>query len=72
MTPEEKALELLDKFKNDNYDWIAQGSNVTAKKYAIIAVNEIIDILSMPNIPKYYPSVTNEYWQQVKTEINKI
>ena len=75
MIPEQKAIELVEKFKIDNYDWIAQGSNVTAKKYALIAVDEIIN--NMPygfysGLRPAYNISDLEYWQQVKTEIEKL
>jgi hypothetical protein len=71
MTPKEKANELVDKF--DNFDVLGEDHNgFTAQQCALIAVHEIRNILSMPNIPKYYPIVTDEYWEQVKQEIEKL
>ena len=71
MTPKEKANELVDKF--DNFDVLGEDHNgFTAQQCALIAVDEIRNILSMPNIPKYYPIVTDEYWEQVKQEIEKL
>jgi hypothetical protein len=74
MTPKEKALQLIDKF--ENYSFIDIDKRISsfnsAKQCALIAVDEIRNILSMPNIPKYYPIVTDEYWEQVKQEIEKL
>jgi hypothetical protein len=70
MTAKEKADTLYWKY----YQLVADGSHPEekAKECALNSVNEILNILSMPNIPKYYPIVTNEYWQQVKQEIEKL
>lgn len=38
MTPKEKALELIEKFKKNDYDWIAQGNDYCVKQHALIAV----------------------------------
>jgi hypothetical protein len=66
MTPKEKAKELVDKYCN------MESHCDDAKECALIAVDEMINILSMPNIPKYYPIVNDEYWQEVKTEIENL
>ena len=42
MTPKEKALELIDKFKNNDYDWIAQGNLYCVKQHVLITVDEIL------------------------------
>ena len=64
MNAKEKALELVNKFhqhakgQTDEVRWIH------AKKCAIIAVDEILNIVS---------TVKSElFWQQVKTEIEKL
>jgi hypothetical protein len=71
MTPKEKAIELFNKMDmiiyTDQDNWKSQ-----CIRCALIAVDEIRNILSMPNIPKYYPIVTDEYWEQVKQEIEKL
>jgi hypothetical protein len=74
MKPKEKAEELIDKFENYSFMDIDKkiSSFNSAKQCALIAVDEIRNILSMPNIPKYYPIVTDEYWEQVKQEIEKL
>jgi hypothetical protein len=74
MTPREKALQLIDAFDEYAESRISDNGRGFDKKYcskqcALIVVDEIRNILSMPNIPKYYPIVTDEYWEQVKKEI---
>jgi hypothetical protein len=73
MTPKEKANELVDKYVSLTDGWVYGISSWEyKKKCALVAVDEIRNILSMPNIPKYYPIVTDEYWEQVKQEIEKL
>ena len=67
MTVKEKAKELLDKMCMPEN--IYQG-NELAKQCAIIAVDEIIE---QNNIwIKQIGKGTNNYWEQVKTEINNL
>jgi hypothetical protein len=82
MTPKEKAEALVLKFTNlVNYDFVSdlQWHDPTnsdrnrrvkkdAKKCALIAVQEILEILwhTHKNASEY------EYWQEVKKEIEKI
>ena len=82
MTPQEKARELVEDFmsvrmeiktKMDSIPTVISDypSPDTAKKCALIAVNEIISIAYW----EYMDSGTKEerqYWQQVKTEIEKL
>jgi len=62
MTPKEKALELVNRYKS-----ITSGKTLfvytteSAKQCALIAVDEILKL--RVNIP---------YWQEVKTEIEKL
>jgi hypothetical protein len=42
MTPKEKALELIEKFKINDYDWIAQGNLYCVKQHVLITVDEIL------------------------------
>ena len=67
MTPKEKAKDLVDKFSNemliDNYE---------AKRCALIAVDEMILVLSFTetNISlNYYAIFLQKYLEQVKEEI---
>jgi hypothetical protein len=67
MTPKEKAKELFDKFSNvpllDDYE---------AKQCALIAVDEILNL--MINNFKWDINYNGniEYWQQVKQEIQAL
>jgi len=71
MTPKEKAEQLFNKMDmiihTDQDNWKSQ-----CIKCAMAAVDEVISILSMPNMPKYYPIATDEYWQEVKEELEKL
>ena len=82
MTPKEKAQELHDKYYNvDDFGytrgrdsfiyWDTEVIKKQAKHCALIAVDEVINFLSLPNVPKYCAIFTDEYWQQVKQEIKK-
>jgi hypothetical protein len=67
MTPKEKARDLVDKFVyhvESITDW---GQLNNAKECALIAVDEILKITW---VDKFL--TVEEYWQEVKTEINKI
>ena len=71
MTPKEKAKELFDKIdiliSTEDPCWKSEVINC-----AMVAVDELISILSMPNMPKYYSIATDEYWQEVKQELEKL
>jgi hypothetical protein len=66
MTPKEKAIELVEKFTN-LYEGINLGlaKKHWAKQSALIAVDEMIKELERCFIH-------NEYWQEVKQEIEKL
>jgi hypothetical protein len=70
MTPKEKAKELFEKFIPMTKDWDELNGwidNVNnAKQCALIAIDEIIK--------EHYPQDAKrcEYWDEVKTEIEKI
>ena len=72
MTPKEKALELLDKFRNE-FIWVEKDHNVDlyrdSKQCALIAVDEIIKALrkDLPEI-----GLGKGYWYSVKQEIEKL
>ncbi len=73
MTPKEKAKELVDKY--DKTLTYLESKNKT-KQCALIAVDEIIKStpsmnIYPPNFQSKHPRV-KEYWQQVKTEIEKL
>ena len=81
MAPKEKAKELFYIMSNQTYTFQEYaGAHLSTeivgyeagKKCAMAAVYEIRNILSMPNIPKYCSIYTDEYWQQVKEELEKL
>jgi hypothetical protein len=65
MSPKERAKELVDKFKkntrayNETNGW--EDSAYDAKQCALIAVHEILQI-----------TARDDYWQQIKQEIEKL
>ena len=72
MTPKEKAIELVEKFEplvttwdyyNDSPRWW-QDILVDTKQCALIAVNEILGYMGADR--------GTEFWQQVKSEIEKL
>jgi len=67
MTATDKARELIEKFAPimPNEDW-----HVKAKQCALTAVDEIISIGW--NLPHYENKTGLDYWNSVKTEINKL
>ena len=74
MTPKEKAIELVDMF--DNY-YLNAGSNnfdfeSASKECALICVGKILENISN-EVMSYKPfMMNNDYWQEVKQEINKL
>lgn len=70
MTPKEKANELVDKMSYNDFDQYHNCSYYVAKNCALIAVDEIIE---QNNIwIKHTGKGTNNYWKQVKQEIEKL
>ena len=70
LTPKQKTTELIDKYKPlcGGY-WGGKINKEFAKQSAIIAVNEIINIMyESGNRPEF----TKKYWQEVKQEIEKL
>ena len=70
MTPKEKALELWEKYFQLNYDWDGVTKDQWAKDGALIAVDEILDVIT--GIYNYDFEVLDPYWQQVKKEIEAL
>jgi hypothetical protein len=65
MTPKEKALELIEKFR------ISKAINESyAKQCALIAVDEILDVIT--SIYDYDFEKLNPYWEEVKQETEKL
>lgn len=67
MTPKEKAIELFDKYDSFLYK---EYNNLEAKKCALIAVDEIIKSAYSMYEKQFLNS--KEYWEEVKTEIEKL
>jgi hypothetical protein len=65
MTPKEKAQELVDLYVRDGYDLVM--SEDMAKRCALIAVNEILNVLEIPE-----QNIEREFWYEVKQEIEQL
>ena len=70
MTPKEKAIELWGKYFQLNYDWDGVTKDQWAKEGALIAVDEILDLID--TIYDYDRESLNPYWLEVKQEIEKL
>lgn len=66
MTPKEKAIELYNKFRNENS---VMTSNIRAKKQTFICLDEIIKSYNTKNLI-YTKEVI--YWNEVKEELSKL
>ena len=66
MTPKEKAEELVEKLYA-----CAEINEYTAKRCALVAVDEIINTAS-PVYDSFWPMNTKDYWKEVKQEIKNI
>jgi hypothetical protein len=72
MTPQEKAIELVDNFRLNVLDYEGSGLNsFKAKQCALIAVDEIISHIE-PSVSMDVISARINYWQEVKEEIKKL
>ena len=76
MTPKEKAIELFDKYFFTHYVWENDGYQIdekltyeVRKRFALIAVNEILIIM---NEEYFSESQKIKYWREVKKEIEKL
>jgi len=77
MTPNEKAEKLLKKMlgKNPNrQDGISRIDVIQAKQCALIAVDEIMynNLMEYPQHSMIYAPHKNDYWNEVKQEIEKL
>lgn len=74
MTPKEKAMELFDKYYELDFSTVwASKHRKLAKQCALIAVNEIIEATKTEiDRPDYNGVVLDKYWQEVKTELEKL
>jgi hypothetical protein len=71
MTPKEKSIELVNKFQQLKPVKMSDYSRIyfpTAKLCALIAVNEIFNSVD----DEHVSDIFNEYWEEVKTEIEKL
>jgi hypothetical protein len=66
MTPKEKAQNLVQKFIQTN------GNSFFAKECGLIAVDEILLSQFQFDMISIYRTPFNHYWQEVKTEIEKL
>lgn len=68
MTPKEKCDELFEKYYQWNFHSFGVYCTATAKQCALICVDEMLADLRLYELN----SILINYWQQVKTEIEKI
>jgi len=83
MTPKEKAKEIIDKFifidNGEKFQIISMENEILAKQYAMIAVdylintefqtvNKLLETIKQNKI-KLILSLNQDYWQEVKKEI---
>lgn len=70
MTQEEMAIDLIEKFKINDYDWVAQGNDYCVKQHAVITVDVILTEVNRLD-KKFNLGLdgTREYWDGVKTKI---
>jgi hypothetical protein len=74
MTPKEKAVELVNKFKNETDGIAGYNYDDVNVQCALIAVDEICEILEDNGLTfiEYHDRTTIEYWLQVKQEIENL
>ena len=69
MTPKEKAEELFNEMLDKAYEVDCLGGEyMVAKRCALIAVDEILNVI----IGSYDYELEKQYWQEVKQEIEKL
>ena len=73
MTPQEKAKELLDKFKINDYDWILMGNDSGSKQSALFTVDEILNTIYNEDFDGHLIDEIDAatYWNKVKSELKK-
>ncbi len=75
MNPKEKAIELYNKFRNENP---VMAINIRAKKQALICVDEIIANCPFKDVGVKFDSIESrldaieKYWIEVKKELEKL
>ena len=70
MTPKEKAEQLVIKFLKHSRAEKDITPIQSAKECALIAIDELIKVAC--DYSDYDETVTKEYWEKVKIEINKL
>ena len=70
MTPKEKAEQLVVKFLKHSRAEKDITPIQSAKECALIAIDELIKVAC--DYSDYDETVTKEYWEKVKIEINKL
>lgn len=77
MTPKEKAIELVDKYWQLNYDWDGTTKEGWAIDGALIALNEMEEVYASAvsailNSKKKAELFNSRFLQEVKQEIEKL
>jgi len=76
MTPQEKAKELFDKFKEEMIENEAYFVDSAARSCALIAIDEIMEFMKMDDEYTETSSNANSkwvyFWKQVKEELQKL
>lgn len=82
MTPKEKALDLFDKFYLTNAEWIEietgevewifSLSEHDAKQCAILCAEQILCVLRQLEKTEYKMIKSENYWKEVKQEIQNL
>jgi hypothetical protein len=70
MTPKEKAINLMDKYWELDVDDRTPVWTEKCKQCVLIAINELIEIAC--DYSDYDETVTKEYWEKVKIEIENL
>jgi hypothetical protein len=72
MTPQEKAIELVDKMMNADVVW--EFTYNCAKQCALIAVDEILEQIGILGCYENFGRLAQRaaYWLEVKKEIEKL
>jgi hypothetical protein len=79
-SPKDKAVELINKFTirtkflDEFKGWIEHIDSSETKQFALVAVDEIIDILEINGftLQEYHDKGTLEYWIHVKDELKNL
>jgi hypothetical protein len=70
MTPKEKAVELVQKFRIHQPVWEVEEDSIQC---ALIAVDEILwEIIKYADNSREYVVENSNYWEEVKQEIQKL